>query len=226
MTFSSILLRALIVRSMTFVAVGALLFVSTAFAQSAPPKIGVINSDKILASAPGRADMDARLEKEMGATKVQLRQISDSLQMLEAAFSKAAPSLPLAKREVRAKTLRDQQQALKIRARVLNQQITQRYTELVRPLKEQMAKVVDDIRTQGHYASIVDVSSSEKSKVAVDKSLNLTEQVSARLKQLGPPKSGTQARAGASTAPTPEVSNIPGQGQNVAPQCHCSITNM
>jgi hypothetical protein len=83
----------------------------------------------------------------------------------------------------------------------LNQQMQQRQGELVRPLMDQVTKVLEEMRVQGNYAMILDVASQGNVIVSADKSLDISEQVLARLKQLGPPKATATAPAAAPKAP-------------------------
>jgi len=159
----------------------------SAFAQ-APLRVAYINSQKILADAPGRAQAEATYDREMGAARAQLQRMDDSLKTMVAQFEKEAPGLDSARRTARGKTIQAKEQEYSQRAQQLNQQMQARQAELARPLMNQVSQVLDQIRAQGHYAFIFDVGGPASVVVSADTTLDITNQVLARLKQLGPPK--------------------------------------
>jgi outer membrane protein len=183
-------------RSITIAAVASALIAPAAFAQGTTVKLGYINSQRLLAESPGRAEAEAIFDKEAGTARSQIQRMDDSLKSMIAAFEKDAPALDSAKREARAKVVRDQEQSFSERAQKLNQDMQQRQAELARPLMDQVSKVLDEFRVAGNYAMILDVGSQANVIVSADKNLDLTEQVLARLKQLGPPKLPAAAPAG------------------------------
>lgn len=178
-------------------AAATLAFAPSAFAQSAPVKLAYINSQKILAEAPGRAEAEATYNKEMATARAQLQQMDDSLKGMVSSYEKDAPGLDSVRKEARGKTIRDTEAAFTQRAQDLNNQMQQRQADLARPLMDQVSQVLDQVRTQGGYTMIFDVGAQGSALVSADKSLDLTDTVLAKLKALGPPK------AGASTTATP-----------------------
>lgn len=178
-------------------AVATLVAAPAAHAQAAT-KIAYINSQKILAEAPGRAEAEATYDREMGAARSQLQRMDDSLKAMVASFEKDAPALDSAKRNARGKAIRDREAEYSQRAQNLNEQMQQRQAELARPMLDQVSQVLDQMRAQGGYALILDVGTQPSVVVSADKSLDITDQVLARLKQLGAPKA---APAGAAQKP-------------------------
>ena len=146
------------------------------------PKFGYVNSAKILADAPGRAEAEAQFNTEVKAYQAQLQRMSDSLQALAANFDKEAPKLDSATRETRASSIRTKEADYQKRAQALDQQMQNRQAELVRPLMEQVQKIIEQVRSEDHYAMIFDVGSQTSVIVAADKSLDITDKVMARLK--------------------------------------------
>lgn len=173
---------------------------ATAGAQAtapAPVRLAFINSQKILAEAPGRAEAEATYDREMGAVRGQLQRMDDSLKALVAQYEKDAPGLDSARRVVRGQSIQAREDEYSRRAQQLNQQMQNRQAELARPLMEQVSRVLEEIRQQGGYAMIFDVGSPSSVLVSADKSLDITDRVLARLKQLGAP------RAAAPSTPAP-----------------------
>ena len=164
-------------------------------------KLAYINSAKILAEAPGRATAESTYNKEMTTARVQIQQMDDSLKAMVAAYDKDAPGLDSARREVRGATIRTTESEFTARATALNNQMQQRQADLARPLMDQVTQVLDEVRVKGGYTMIFDVGAQGSALVSADKSLDVTDEVLARLKALGPPKAGA-ASPPASTRPT------------------------
>ncbi len=181
---------------------------ASASAQTAPatPKIAFINSAAILAQAPGRAEAEARFKTEVSAFQGQLQRMSDSLQTMAAAFDKEAPRLDSVTRETRASTIRAKETDYQKRAQQLDQQMQSRQAELVRPIMEQVQKIIEQVRAEEHYSMIFDVGSQASVVVAADKSLDITDKILTRLKAAKPATATNPLApkpAGVSRSPTP-----------------------
>lgn len=149
-------------------------------------KLGYINSAQILAQAPGRAEAEAQFDREVVAYRAQLQRMNDSLNTLATAFDKEAPAMDSVTRARRGKIVRDRETEYQNRARVLDSTMQTRQAELVRPIMEQVQKVIEAIRNEDGYSMILDVGSQASVVVAADKKLDLTDKVLARLKTLSP----------------------------------------
>jgi outer membrane protein len=154
---------------------------------SGPLRIAYINSQQILSQAPGRAEAEATFDKEMGVARAQEQMMEDSLKEMVAELSKDSPGLDSLKRESRTKAIQQRSEEFQHRAQDLNTKMQQRQAELAKPLMEQVSKVLDEFRAKGNYAMIFDVGAPASVVVSADKSLDITAQVLARLKELGPP---------------------------------------
>jgi Outer membrane protein len=177
-------------------------------AQAGGPKIVYVNSQKIIAQAPGRADAEAQFQKEMDQYKAQVQKMGDSLQTMVADYQKAEPTLSQSVKTTRTKDLRDRQQAYQQHVQQLEQTAQQREAELVRPIMEQINKIIEQVRTENGYAFILDAGSQAGVVVAADSSLDITDQVIKRLQAAGPvamkaapmqPPSATPKPTGATT---------------------------
>jgi outer membrane protein len=159
----------------------------SASAQAAP-KFGFINSAAILSQAPGRAEAENRFKGEVAAYQAQLQRMSDSLQAMAATFDKEAAKLDSATRVSRAKVIQDREAAYQTRARDLDTQMQTRQAELIRPIMENLQKVIEQVRAEDGYAMIFDVASQASVIVAADKKLDITDKVLARVKAAPAPK--------------------------------------
>lgn len=173
-----------------------------AYAQ-APAKLGYINAQQILATAPGREAAERQFESEVGSFRQQIQRMDDSLRVMGEAFQREQATLTPAVRQQRTQTLQATEEAFQERAAQLNQQMQQRQAELVRPIMDQLNRVLDEIRRADGYAFIFDVSSTGQTIVAADTTLNLTDRVMARLVALGPPPAAAAATTPPATTPQP-----------------------
>lgn len=167
-------------------------FGAVSSAQTATPKLGYINSAQILADAPGRAAAEKQFESEVAVYRAQLQRMSDSLQQMDSVFQSQALKLDSATRLTRGRAIAEREQSYQQRANALNQQMQNRQAELVRPIMEQLQKVLETLRAEEHYAMIFDVAGGSGSVVvSADKSLDITAKVLARLKTAPPAKAST-----------------------------------
>jgi outer membrane protein len=169
----------------------------------APVKLGYINAQQILATAPGREAAERQFESEVGAFRQQIQRMDDSLRVMGEAFQREQAGMTPAVRQQRTQALEATEEAFQQRAAQLNQQMQQRQAELVRPIMDQLNRVLDEIRRTDGYAFIFDVSSAGQAIVAADTALNLTDRVIARLVALGPPPPATPATTPPATTPQP-----------------------
>ena len=181
-------MRGLIRAALLALIVGAASAGSLSAQAAAGPKIGFINSAAILAEAPGRLDAENRFKTEVAAYQAQLQRMSDSLQTMAATFDKEAARLDSATRVARARVIQNQEAAYQTRARALDSTMQTRQAELIRPIMENLQKVIEQVRAEDGYAMIFDVASQTSVIVAADKNLDITQKVLARVKAAPAPK--------------------------------------
>jgi outer membrane protein len=172
----------------------------TASAQAAP-KFGFINSAAILAEAPGRAEAENRFKTEVTAYQAQLNRMRDSLEAMASAFEREAPRLDSATRVTRARSIQEREVSYQNRARDMNQQMENRQGELIRPIMENIQKIIEQVRAEDGYSMIFDVASQASVIVAADKALDITPKVLARVK-------AAPAPAPVAGAPTQQPSGV------------------
>ena len=165
----------------------------------AAQKFAFINSQAILAAAPGRVEAEAQFQKEMEVLRAQVTKLGDSLNTLQQAYQKEEVSLSPAVKETRLKTLREKSDDYQARVQKLNEQAQQREGELMQPILDAVRKVLDDVRTEGGYSFIFDVAAGSFI-VSADKNLDITDRVVSRIK-LSAPKAAAKTAPGPTTAP-------------------------
>ena len=171
--------------------------------QAATTKLAYVNSQAILAAAPGRAEAEAQFEKEMQTFRQTVQTMGDSLNAMVTAYQKEEASLSPAVKEQRQKAIQTKETEYQQRARQLEQQAAKRQQELVQPILDQISEVLNTIREEGGYSMILDAQSGANVIVAADKNLDLTERVIARLRTLKPATASTPKSQGAPLNQTP-----------------------
>lgn len=169
---------------------GLTISASAAMAQSPAPantasnKIGYINSQKLIAEAPGAAEARTTIEKEMNKHQADLALADDSIKTLVTEFQKKQLAMSKDARDKEEASIRGRQQTLQQRAQALEEQMTKRQQDLVKPIMDRINTVLTDLRKEQGYVVIFDVAGG--SIVAADPAADLTETVLARLKAAAP----------------------------------------
>lgn len=193
-----------LLRAASLALIAGTIVATSASAQTAN-KIGWINSAQILSEAPGRAEAETRFKNEVTAYQAQLQRMSDSLQTMAATYERDAARLDSATRVSRAKVIQDRETGYRTRAQKLDEQMQTRQAELVRPIMENIQKIIEQVRAEDGYAIIFDVASQSGVILAADKQLDLTAKVMARVKAAPKPTAAsslTPQPAGVSRPPS------------------------
>ena len=175
-----------------------------AFAQTATPpaapKFGFIRGQDILGQTPGRAELEAQFNKEVDSARAQEKAWGDSINALLGDYARAEPTLTADQKTARQAAIREKQAEFQQKQQQLEQKVQADNQRLVAPILQRVNGIIDNLRQEGNYTMIFDVQAQGGAIVAADKNLDLTDQVVARLKAMGPVSA---APAGAAPATTP-----------------------
>jgi outer membrane protein len=156
------------------------LFLGAAPAAAQGIKIGFVNSQKILAEAPGVAQVQQTLQAEMTRMRAPLDSMEQRLNAANTAFQQQQATLTPAAREQRQTELQQQFAAYQQRGQQLQEQAQQRQAQLVQPVMQQINAAIEVLRREGAFTMIVD--SSQGGIVTVDPALDLTDRVLQRMR--------------------------------------------
>ena len=143
-------------------------------------KIGFVNSQKILAEAPGVAQVQQTLQAEMTRMRAPLDSMEQRLNAANTAFQQQQATLTPAAREQRQTELQQQFAAYQQRGQQLQEQAQQRQQQLIQPVMQQINTAIEALRREGGFTMIVD--SSQGGIVTVDPALDLTDRVLQRMR--------------------------------------------
>jgi len=142
-------------------------------------KIGYINSQEILASAPGAREAQTAFEQDMQGFNAEAQQLQDELTRMQQQLQQQELTLsPEAKRN-RQQQIAQKAQEAQDKMAELDQRAAGRRAELVQPIMDQITAVIETMREEGNYALILDVAAG--SVISADPSLDLTQEVLRRL---------------------------------------------
>ncbi len=180
-----------------FAAAVAVLAGGAAPAAAQQLKIGFVNSQRVLAEAPGLQGVQATLERELSPFRTEVDSLERSLEAQNQALQQQASTLSEAVRTQRQQELQQRFGAYQQRLTQLNQMAQQRQSQLVGPVMTQINEAVEAVRREGSFSFIVDASSGFV--VAADPALDVTDRVIARLRTMpappaAPPASTTPPR--------------------------------
>ncbi len=184
----------------------ALAFVTllSAGATAQGQKIGYIRSSAILDQAPGRAEAEAQFDKETSGYRDQIKRMSDSLDAMVAAFQKSQASMTATARDAKQKELQTKNAEYQRRSADLQQKAQQRQGELVQPILDRVKGAIEDVRVEGGYSFILNADEGS-AIVAMDKNLDLTDRVLAKLRA----GAGTVAKPATPPPPAARPREVP-----------------
>lgn len=117
-------------------------------AQAQTAKLGYINSQRIIAEAPGAQEARQAFEQDMNKARQQLEVLEDSLKTMVAEYEKQQVMLSPDARKQREDEIRQKQATYQQRAATLEEQMQRRQAELVQPIMERIETVLSEIRKE------------------------------------------------------------------------------
>ncbi|MEX0912302.1 MAG: OmpH family outer membrane protein, partial [Gemmatimonadota bacterium] len=116
--------------------VGVLAFVLTGAgnADAQTPRLGYINSQVIMAEAPGTSEAQVAFEQDMARYRTELERIETELDTMSASFERQQSTLSPAAREERQQAIQQKFMEYQQRQTDLEEEAQQRQAELVSPI--------------------------------------------------------------------------------------------
>lgn len=163
--------------------------------QPAGVKIAFLRSQAVVEQAPGRSDAEAVFRKEVDGYRGLLEKMGDTLQKMIADYRKVEPTLAAPQKQVRELTIRAKQEEMQKRQQGFEEQARTRQVELMQPITDLVKKAIDDVRAEEGYTVIFDVETQANPIVSIDKNLDVTDRVIAKLRLMPKPVVGGAAAA-------------------------------
>lgn len=147
-------------------------------------KIAYINSQSILAEAPGAKEAQTKFDSDMAQYRTEVQTMQTELEGLVKQYDQQQAMLSPSAKQQRQADIQTKQKAYQDRLAAIDQRAGQRQQELVQPVMDKINQVIEQIRAEGNYTIIFDVSSG--GVVAADPGLDLTPEVIRRLRAAAP----------------------------------------
>lgn len=150
--------------------------------QGTAGRIAFINARAVLLATPGFAQAESTYTRELQGFRGEVERLQGSLDSAAADFEQRSVMLSAAAKTAKRRELETQRETLQQRAQELQQRAQQREQELLSPIHSRVNDAIESVRAAGSYAMIFDVSANEGLIIAVDKALDLTQQVIDKIK--------------------------------------------
>lgn len=160
--------------------VAGLTAATSSSAEAQAGRIAYVNTQRLIAQAPGTADVERTLQGEMEKFRTELTQFETQLDSMQTAFDRQQSTLTAAVRQQRQQEIQQRFAAYQQRRTELEESAQRRQQELVAPIMRRISEAIEQVRVADSYAIIFDASSA--GMAAADPALDLTERVLERLK--------------------------------------------
>lgn len=170
----------MIVRSRgLFVAVLLMLVAATPLAAQ---KVGFVDTRKILQEMPGRAQAEERMRVSIEALGARQKTMVDSLNLMMQSFEADSAGLPQMEKVARFTALQQYDARYRDTLEVLEQEAQEHQAAAMQPLFDLIRISLDDLRQAEGFAMIFDVAAQGNGIVSMDRNLDLSDRVLARIR--------------------------------------------
>jgi outer membrane protein len=194
------------------------LLVASAAPAAAQGKVGYVDSRKILQEMPGRNQVEAKLRTDLESLQQREKKMIDSLNTMMGAFEKDSAKLSAEDRTKRFTALQQYDAMYRDTLQALQEEAQGKQAEAMQPLFDIIRIALEDVRSAEGYSMIFDLGAQVNPIVAMDKNLDLSDKVIARIRTMPaarPTTAPTTAPKPATPAPKPSgpVSQPAGVGR-------------
>ncbi len=147
------------------------------------PKIGYINSSAIVAENPDALAAQEQFQREMVPFESELKALETEIGELMNRYQAQQVTLSPDTRRSRQEEILQKQQEYQNRMGEIEAEAARRQQELVAPIMERINSIIQEIRREGSFTFIFDVSAG--GLIAADEAFDLTDEVIERLTQGG-----------------------------------------
>lgn len=162
----------------------ALVLVVVAAPLQAQGRIGYVDSRKILQEMPGRQQVEAKLRTDLEVLGAREKKMVDSLNVMMASFEKDSATLTAPDRTRRFAALQQYDAIYRDTLQALQAEAQQIQGEAMQPLFDLIKLALDDVRAADGLAMIFDIGGQSNPIVAMDRNLDLSDKVIARIRTM------------------------------------------
>lgn len=148
----------------------------------AAQKVGFVDTRKILQEMPGRVQAEERMRVGIEALGLRQKVMVDSLNAMMASFEADSATLSQVDKVARFTTLQQYDARYRDTLQLLEQEAQEQQAAAMQPLFDQIRIALDDIRQAEGFAMIFDIASQGNNIVSMDRNLDLSDRVLARIR--------------------------------------------
>jgi outer membrane protein len=148
--------------------------------QAQATRFAFVNTQRVIAEAPGTSEAQQAFDADLQRFRTELERLEGEIETLQANFERQQSTLSAAVRQERQQELQQRFMAYQQRRAQLEETAQRRQAELVEPIMVRISETIEQIRVEGGYAMIFDVSAG--AVITADPALDLTERVLAALR--------------------------------------------
>lgn len=161
-----------------------ILLVAASVPLHAQGKVAFIDSRKVLQEMPGRTQVEARIRTELEALGVREKKMVDSLNALMSSFQRDSAKMTSDDRNARFSAMQQYDQHYRDTLEVLQAESQQKQGEAMQPLFDLIRLALEDVRQADGLAFIFDIGAQVNPIVAMDKNLDVSDKVIARIRTM------------------------------------------
>jgi len=160
------------------------LLVAAAAPLAAQHKVAYIDSRKILQEIPGRTQVEAKIRTDLEALGAREKKMVDSLNTLMTNFQKDSATMTQEMRVTRFQAIQQYDGAYRDTLEALQTEAQQKQNEAMQPLFDVIRLALEDVRQADGLAMIFDLGAQVNPIVAMDKNLDISDKVIARIRTM------------------------------------------
>ncbi|MBL8997332.1 MAG: OmpH family outer membrane protein [Gemmatimonadetes bacterium] len=171
---------------------------------AAQSKVAYIDSRKVMQEMPGRAQVEARIRTELEALGAREKKMVDSLNAMMTAFQADSAKMTQEQRVTRFTAIQQYDGQYRDTLEALQEEAQQKQAEAMQPLFDLIRLALEDVRQADGLSMIFDLGAQVNPIVAMDKNLDVSDKVIARIRTM------PAARPVPAATPQPAATKPPG----------------
>jgi outer membrane protein len=182
--------------------IAAFALMATAAPLVAQQKVAYVDSRRILQEMPARTQVEARIRTELAALEARQKKMVDSLQAMMGAFAKDSATMTPDVRNKRFAAMQAYDAEYRDTLQALEAEAQQKQGEAMQPLFDQIRLALEEVRVADGLSMIFDLGAQVNPIVAMDKNLDISDKVIARIRTMPAPRPGPTVPVTPAAAPT------------------------
>jgi outer membrane protein len=169
----------------------ALFLTAIAAPLAAQNKVAYVDSRRILQEMPARTQVESRIRTELATLEARQKRMVDSLQAMMGAFTKDSAKMTADDRNKRFAVMQAYDAQYRDTLQALEAEAQQKQGEMMQPLFDQIRLALEEVRVADGLSMIFDIGAQVNPIVSMDKNLDVSDKVIAKIRTMPAPRPGT-----------------------------------